>query len=834
MTTLKRLLTILAWFALAVPLFATQITLNANLADITGTAVTSKAYMTFTLQNTVTQIPVVTGGGAVIVPAGPQYPDNTGLVSVSLTANDTITPIATYYRICVFQNGLQYRCNDYLISTVHGLTQVLSTLTPLNPPPAPAPPLATVPPNEGGTGATSNPPVHGVAVAEGALPFNFIPPTGLNQCFIGSAGSDPLWGSCSGLPSSPQIGNGVTMLDAASFAGGSSTGGIQEAINAVTSPGEVYVSALVNATAAITMKAGVNVRCLGDNVGVTFTGATDGFVWPSTAGQARLYGCRVIAGNASNGKALDIEDAILAAGNVVVEDVRVTSDNPPTHVWAYGTFLENALLERFVRVFFESATVHIHTEGVSNSVDFDSINLTSNIAGVTYVDIQGGEPITFLGGEIEGNASGELVKVTQPGAAATLVRFIGTAFENANAAGIGIHANGAEVDCTSCQIHAATQLGFVIGDVSVTHHCKVVGGGISSWTLGANASENTIQGYDYTGSDPVDSSTGFNVLLNNNRVTDLAFYPTQSLLVGPGGFKFVPQSTASTPVQFLQATGSTHDLTQWLDSGSVVQAGVTNALQIYSNAGFTVGANTITNGGGSLTFASLLPIFSQNNANVGTLIPIHRFLAPNAPLATAGLGPYINIGIASSTDNSGAVGFANLGVGTTANYMWLGIYGRTPALSIFGSGVGIGTGATAPPAGGLGVSGNMLAGGIVDGLTFVGVTTGPAITLGATYKSEDVFNQDPTPAEAVTFALPPAEKGRKECVANSDVAGTPDTGVLRVDADGAGQYIHYNGARSLTGGYIISNGAAGDKGCFIATSATDWEFYPQLGTWTLH
>jgi hypothetical protein len=71
-------------------------------------------------------------------------------------------------------------------------------------------------------------------------------------------------------------------------------------------------------------------------------------------------------------------------------------------------------------------------------------------------------------------------------------------------------------------------------------------------------------------------------------------------------------------------------------------------------------------------------------------------------------------------------------------------------------------------------------------------------------------------------------------VGNSDSAGTADTGTIRVNTSAAGQYIHYNGTRSATGGYIISAGAAGDKGCFVGTNATDWEFFAQTGTWTIH
>jgi hypothetical protein len=79
-----------------------------------------------------------------------------------------------------------------------------------------------------------------------------------------------------------------------------------------------------------------------------------------------------------------------------------------------------------------------------------------------------------------------------------------------------------------------------------------------------------------------------------------------------------------------------------------------------------------------------------------------------------------------------------------------------------------------------------------------------------------------------------AAAGKQYCVGNSDNAGTADTGTLEVITSGTGQYIHANGTRSASGGYIISAGAAGDKACFVGTSTTDWEAYVQLGTWTIH
>jgi hypothetical protein len=235
----------------------------------------------------------------------------------------------------------------------------------------------------------------------------------------------------------------------------------------------------------------------------------------------------VVAGNPSSAKAIDIEDPSSAAGDVVVEDVRITSNNAPTNVWAYGIFLRNALLERFSRVWVQSATVQIHTDGFSNSDDFDSVDLTSNIASASYADFEGGSPITFLGGEIEGNASSELVSITQAGPAATYGHFIGTSFENANTSGIGVHANGGRFEATNCQFATAKQKGFVIGDISTTDGARVIGGEGAAWTLGANTIRATIMGYFYSGSQPLDLSTpGSNTVFDNFHSGDNSYGPS--------------------------------------------------------------------------------------------------------------------------------------------------------------------------------------------------------------------------------------------------------------------------------------------------------------------
>jgi hypothetical protein len=141
---------------------------------------------------------------------------------------------------------------------------------------------------------------------------------------------------------------------------------------------------------------------------------------------------------------------------------------------------------------------------------------------------------------------------------------------------------------------------------------------------------------------------------------------------------------------------------------------------------------------------------------------------------------------------------------------------------------------TATPVLGAATATSLLATGIVDGLAPITITTGASASLGGTYRSGYTFNRNATAAAAITYTLPTAAAGRQYCVGNSDAAGVADTGTLRVNTSAAGQYIHKDGVRSASGGYIISAGAAGDKGCFVGTNTTDWEFFAQTGTWTIH
>ena len=114
------------------------------------------------------------------------------------------------------------------------------------------------------------------------------------------------------------------------------------------------------------------------------------------------------------------------------------------------------------------------------------------------------------------------------------------------------------------------------------------------------------------------------------------------------------------------------------------------------------------------------------------------------------------------------------------------------------------------------------------GSVTVAIDTSGTGTLSHTY----TYNQNATPSAAVSYALPTASAGAIHCVGNSYNGSAMDTGTITVATSAAGQYIIY-GAISISNGYVVSSGAAGNDGCLVGLNTTTWQFYPKAGVWTL-
>jgi hypothetical protein len=136
----------------------------------------------------------------------------------------------------------------------------------------------------------------------------------------------------------------------------------------------------------------------------------------------------------------------------------------------------------------------------------------------------------------------------------------------------------------------------------------------------------------------------------------------------------------------------------------------------------------------------------------------------------------------------------------------------------------------------------LIAAGIVDGKAPVTLTTGASCTLGTAsgcnatkYLSGYTFNQEATAGAAVTYTLPTPAAGLQYCVKNSNNGSAADTGILTLAVATPGtHFIVYNGTKGSSTGTMTSAGAAGDAMCVVGISATLWEAYVQVGTWTLN
>jgi hypothetical protein len=132
---------------------------------------------------------------------------------------------------------------------------------------------------------------------------------------------------------------------------------------------------------------------------------------------------------------------------------------------------------------------------------------------------------------------------------------------------------------------------------------------------------------------------------------------------------------------------------------------------------------------------------------------------------------------------------------------------------------------------------SLLAAGIVDGMVPVTLTTGTTYTLGGTYNSGYTFNQEATVTQAVSYTLPSGTSGgvgKQYCIANSYGSAGGDQGALTLHAS-IGQYIIYNGARSVSAGNIQSSAALGNSICVVRIDGSNWQVVGQpVGTWNLH
>lgn len=113
-------------------------TISGNLKNLGVQNVTQQnAYVQFTLYNYGSTIPRVISTNAIVSKESPPLtPDVNGNINGSLQENVSITPANTFYRMCVFYQGVQFECDNYLINANFNIESgipLMSTPPPVNP-----------------------------------------------------------------------------------------------------------------------------------------------------------------------------------------------------------------------------------------------------------------------------------------------------------------------------------------------------------------------------------------------------------------------------------------------------------------------------------------------------------------------------------------------------------------------------------------------------------------------------------------------------------------------------------------------------------------------------
>lgn len=148
----KRILALFVFFlALGPSLRAQTVVVSGNLVDLGVNNVTaSNSYVQFCLQNFGSNIPRVIGSNVIVSACAPNFiPNGSGVIGGNIQSNDSISPTSTFYKVCVFNLGSQFRCFNFLINYAASHTFNLNTATPITVTPMPA-----LPPNP----VVTNPP----------------------------------------------------------------------------------------------------------------------------------------------------------------------------------------------------------------------------------------------------------------------------------------------------------------------------------------------------------------------------------------------------------------------------------------------------------------------------------------------------------------------------------------------------------------------------------------------------------------------------------------------------------------------------------------------------
>src|SRR5258707_300898 len=99
------------------PSVGAQVTVTGNLKNLGYANVTAKnTFVRFRLNGYGAFLPTMDDGSGVVVSEQQDFkPDSGGNINGSLAPNDLIKPHGTFYQMCVYFQGIQFRCSSYLV-----------------------------------------------------------------------------------------------------------------------------------------------------------------------------------------------------------------------------------------------------------------------------------------------------------------------------------------------------------------------------------------------------------------------------------------------------------------------------------------------------------------------------------------------------------------------------------------------------------------------------------------------------------------------------------------------------------------------------------------------
>src|SRR4030095_15255845 len=115
--SMNRMLLTLACFLTLAMTARAHVAVTGNMKHLGHTNISgNNTYARFSLKNYGANLPKVIGSSVIVSDIQDFRPDSNGNLSGFLQGNDTIDPGGTFYQVCLFFQGNQFPCANYLIT----------------------------------------------------------------------------------------------------------------------------------------------------------------------------------------------------------------------------------------------------------------------------------------------------------------------------------------------------------------------------------------------------------------------------------------------------------------------------------------------------------------------------------------------------------------------------------------------------------------------------------------------------------------------------------------------------------------------------------------------